>query len=163
MPATTTDRSEEGHAETAGSVESHIGPPTPSLLVLHPGAPQRHSQIRRSGQVHRLRPWTSAPSVAEARPFILGRWHDGCVAVTAAVKTSALSERPRPSRFSVARPKSSLLSGTRLCALLHSFSVLPRLLSPARPLGGMASVLEHWSVWRSRRAARLFPSRELKP
>ena len=47
VPATMTDRSDERHAETAGSVESHIGPPTPSLLVLHPGAPQRHSQIYR--------------------------------------------------------------------------------------------------------------------
>src|SRR5215213_6826583 len=58
VPATTTDRSEEGHAEAAGSVESHIGSPTPSLVVLHPGAPQRHSQIRRRGRaVHgRLRP-----------------------------------------------------------------------------------------------------------
>ena len=45
VPATTTDRSDEGHAEAAGSVESHIGSPTPSLVVLHPGAPQRHSQI----------------------------------------------------------------------------------------------------------------------
>jgi hypothetical protein len=48
VPATTTDRSNEGHAEAAESVESHIGSPTPSLLVLHPGAPQQHSQIRRS-------------------------------------------------------------------------------------------------------------------
>jgi hypothetical protein len=48
VPATTTDRSDEGHAEAAGSVESHIGSPTPSLVVLHPGAPQRHSQIRKS-------------------------------------------------------------------------------------------------------------------
>ena len=45
MPATATDRSDEGHAEAAESVESHIGSPTPSLVVLHPGAPQRHSQI----------------------------------------------------------------------------------------------------------------------
>ena len=36
MPRTTTDRSDERHAETAGSVESHIGSPTPSLLVLFP-------------------------------------------------------------------------------------------------------------------------------
>ena len=47
MPATTTDRSDERHAEAAESVESHIGSPTPSLVVLHPGAPERHSQIRR--------------------------------------------------------------------------------------------------------------------
>jgi hypothetical protein len=46
VPATTTDRSDEGHAETAESVESHIGSPTPSLVVLRPGAPQQHSQIR---------------------------------------------------------------------------------------------------------------------
>ena len=39
---------DERHAEAAGSVESHIGSPTPSLVVLHPRAPQRHSQIRRS-------------------------------------------------------------------------------------------------------------------
>ena len=58
MSATTTDRSNEGHAEAAGSVESHIGSPPPSLVVLHPGAPQRHSQIRRS--IRRVRdgpPW----------------------------------------------------------------------------------------------------------
>jgi putative transposase len=48
VPATTTDRSDEGHAEAAGSVESHIESPPPSLLVLHPGAPQQHSQIRNS-------------------------------------------------------------------------------------------------------------------
>src|SRR3954454_15805080 len=34
-----------GHAEAARSWASHVGSPTPSLLVLHPGAPQRHSQI----------------------------------------------------------------------------------------------------------------------
>jgi hypothetical protein len=52
VPATTTDRSDERHAEAAESVESHIGSPTPSLVVLHPGAPQRHSQtlLRRSDQ-----------------------------------------------------------------------------------------------------------------
>jgi hypothetical protein len=55
------------------------------------GAAATEHLIRRSGQVHRLCPCTSAPSVTQARPFILGRWHRGCVAVTAAVKTSALS------------------------------------------------------------------------
>src|SRR3954454_24405592 len=34
-----------GHAEAARSWMSHVGSPAPSLLVLHPGAPQRHSQI----------------------------------------------------------------------------------------------------------------------
>ena len=37
----------QGHAEAARSVASHVGSPAPSLVVLHPGAPQRHSQIRR--------------------------------------------------------------------------------------------------------------------
>ena len=49
VSATTTDRSDERPAEAAGSVESHIESPTPSLAVLHPGAPQRHSQIRSPG------------------------------------------------------------------------------------------------------------------
>ena len=49
--------------------------------------PQRHSQIRRSGQVHRLRLSTSAPSATQARPFIAVRWHHGHVAVAVAVKT----------------------------------------------------------------------------
>ena len=43
---TPTDRSDDGHAAAAGSVVSHIGAPAPSLVVLHPGAPQQHSQIR---------------------------------------------------------------------------------------------------------------------
>src|SRR6476660_6962332 len=47
VPATTADRSNTGHAEAARSSASHAGSPTPSLLVLHPGAPQRHSQIFR--------------------------------------------------------------------------------------------------------------------
>src|SRR5829696_6071708 len=73
VPATTTDRSDEGHAEAAGSVESHIGSPTPSLVVLHPGAPQRHSQIRRSRPSVRTGPadWPSRPepqSALRARP-----------------------------------------------------------------------------------------------
>src|SRR5215207_1518928 len=63
VPATTTDRSDEGHAEAAGSVESHIGSPTPSLVVLYPGAPQRHSQIRRSEQIVRGHPSPFGPSV----------------------------------------------------------------------------------------------------
>ena len=70
MSATTTDRSEEGHAEAAGSVESHIGSPTPSLVVLHPGAPQRHSQIRRSRPNVRTGPAGSAftPKTAVCAP-----------------------------------------------------------------------------------------------
>ena len=96
MPATTTDRSDEGHAEAAGSVESHIGSPAPSLVVLHPGAPQQHSQIRRSGRAHHERPWTSAPALTCASPFVAGRWHPSRVAVTVAVKISALSERSGP-------------------------------------------------------------------
>src|SRR5215213_2720681 len=60
VPATTTDRSDEGHAATAESVESHIGSPTPSLVVLRPGAPQQHSQIRRLLFTVRCRPrWHS--------------------------------------------------------------------------------------------------------
>ena len=47
MPATTADRSNKRHAEAARSFASHAGSPTPSLVVLHPGAPQRHSQIFR--------------------------------------------------------------------------------------------------------------------
>ena len=45
MPATTTDRSTRRHAAAARSCMSHVGSPAPSLVVLHPGAPQRHSQI----------------------------------------------------------------------------------------------------------------------
>src|SRR5882757_10782840 len=45
VPATTADRSGQGHAEAARSWLSHVGSPAPSLVVLHPGAPQRHSQI----------------------------------------------------------------------------------------------------------------------
>src|SRR6186713_2098712 len=45
VPATTTDKSSAGHAEAVGSASSHTGSPAPSLAVLHPGAPQRHSQI----------------------------------------------------------------------------------------------------------------------
>ena len=29
---------------------SHVGSPAPTLLVLHPGAPQRHSQISERGR-----------------------------------------------------------------------------------------------------------------
>jgi hypothetical protein len=43
VPATTTDRSTTGHAEAARSSLSHVGSPAPSLAVLHPGAPQRHT------------------------------------------------------------------------------------------------------------------------
>src|SRR4051794_31436086 len=50
VPATTTDRSTTGHAEAARSLVSHVGSPAPSLVVLHPGVPQRHSQI--FGQRH---------------------------------------------------------------------------------------------------------------
>ena len=57
MPATTTDRSDERHAEAAGSVESHIESPTPSLAVLHPGAPHRHSQIRNTFRLASRRDW----------------------------------------------------------------------------------------------------------
>src|SRR5581483_6519283 len=45
VPATTTDKSCQRHATAAKSSESHIGSPAPSLAVLHPGTPQRHSQI----------------------------------------------------------------------------------------------------------------------
>jgi hypothetical protein len=45
VPATTTDRLTTGHAEAARSCVSHVGSPAPSLAGLHPGAPQRHSQI----------------------------------------------------------------------------------------------------------------------
>jgi restriction system protein len=45
VPATTTDRSLQGHAEAARYSPSHVGSPAPSLVVLHPGVPQRHSQI----------------------------------------------------------------------------------------------------------------------
>jgi hypothetical protein len=34
-----------GPSEAAGFHEGHAGSPAPSLLVLHPGAPQGHSQI----------------------------------------------------------------------------------------------------------------------
>jgi hypothetical protein len=64
VPVTTTDRSDERHAEAAGSVESHIESPTPSLLVLHPGAPQRHSQIRRPGLTLGKRPRASTYGVS---------------------------------------------------------------------------------------------------
>jgi hypothetical protein len=48
VPVSTADESRPGHvAETARSFVSHAGTPAPSLLVLHPGAPQRHSQIFR--------------------------------------------------------------------------------------------------------------------
>ena len=62
VPATTADRSEEGHAGAARSCASHAGSPTPRLVVLHPGAPQRHSQISCSdaGRTH-------APVGARAR------------------------------------------------------------------------------------------------
>jgi len=40
-----TDMSTERHAEAARSFSGHVGSPAPSLVVLHPGAPQRHSQI----------------------------------------------------------------------------------------------------------------------
>jgi putative transposase len=45
VPTTTADRSNNGQAEAARSSASHAGSLTPSLVVLHPGAPQRHSQI----------------------------------------------------------------------------------------------------------------------
>jgi hypothetical protein len=45
VPATATDRSTGRHATAAKSCMSHVGSPAPSLVVLHPGAPQRHSQI----------------------------------------------------------------------------------------------------------------------
>ena len=51
MPATTTDGSSTGHAEAARSNKSHIGSPAPSLAVLLPGAPQRHSQIRYNSRI----------------------------------------------------------------------------------------------------------------
>jgi hypothetical protein len=72
VPATTTDRSDEGHAEAAGSVESHIGSPPPSLLVLHPGAPQRHSQIRRSRLSVRTGP-AGLPSRSKLRSVLRAR------------------------------------------------------------------------------------------
>ena len=43
VPATTTNRSTTGHTEAARSSLSHVGSPAPSLAVLHPGAPQRHT------------------------------------------------------------------------------------------------------------------------
>jgi hypothetical protein len=42
--ATTTDRSKKRHAQTAGSIGSHIQSPTRSLVVPRPAALQRHSQ-----------------------------------------------------------------------------------------------------------------------
>ena len=47
VPATATDKSTTRHAQTARFSVSHVGSPAPSLVVLHPGAPQRHSQIFR--------------------------------------------------------------------------------------------------------------------
>jgi hypothetical protein len=72
VPATTTDRSDEGHAKAAGSVESHIGSPPPSLLVLHPGAPQRHSQIRRTRLSVRTGP-AGLPSRSKLRSVLRAR------------------------------------------------------------------------------------------
>ena len=43
--------------------------------------------IRRPRRLHRLCPWTSAPSVIQPGPFITGRWSHGRVAVTVAVKS----------------------------------------------------------------------------
>ena len=74
VPATTTDRSDEGHAEAAGSVESHIESPTPSLVVLHPGAPQRHSQIRSPRQMLGRRPRPSIYDVSCAGRFVVDRY-----------------------------------------------------------------------------------------
>ena len=64
------------HAEAAGSVESHIGSPTPSLLVLHPGAPQQHSQIRRSRPSVRTGP-AGQSSRPEPQPVLRGRTRSG--------------------------------------------------------------------------------------
>ena len=51
VSVSTTDESGPGHAEAARSFASHAETPTPSLVVLHPGAPQRHSQIFRGQDV----------------------------------------------------------------------------------------------------------------
>jgi hypothetical protein len=48
--------------------------------------------------------------------------------------TSALSERLGLARLSLGRPESPLVSVGKPCAVLHSFVVLPKLVSPARPL-----------------------------
>ena len=72
--------------------------------------------------------------MTQARPFIAVRWHHGHVAVTVAVKTSALSERSGLSRSSVGRPELRSLSVGRPRAVLHPFCVLLRLVSPVRPL-----------------------------
>src|SRR5215207_41511 len=81
----TGSRQDESHTETAGSVESHIGPPTPSLLVLHPGAPQQHSQIRRPGQALVERPGRSIYGGIRATASITAQGHRRHVAVRAAV------------------------------------------------------------------------------
>src|SRR5215213_7990607 len=88
VSATTTDRSDERHAETAGSVESHIGPPTPSLLILHPGAPQRHSQIRRPRQGLLGGPGWSIYGGIWATASVTGQGLRRHVAVTAAVNAA---------------------------------------------------------------------------
>src|SRR4051794_18211448 len=44
-------------------------------------------QIRRPRRLHRLCPWTSAPSVIQPGQFITGRWSLGRVAVTVAVQS----------------------------------------------------------------------------
>jgi hypothetical protein len=99
VPATTTDRSDERHAEAAGSVESHIGSPTPSLLVLHPGAPQQHSQIRRPRQTLGKRPQPSIYGMDCVGRFGVDRSRLSRVAVTVAVR----SLRPRAAGPSVTR------------------------------------------------------------
>ena len=64
VPATAADASAEGHAETARWDASHAGSPTPSLVVLHPGAPQRHSQMG----------WRARPGFRGVSTDPLGRW-----------------------------------------------------------------------------------------
>jgi hypothetical protein len=47
---------------------------------------------------------------------------------------SALSERLGLARLSLGRPESAFVSVGKPCAVFHSFVVLPKLVSPARPL-----------------------------
>ena len=65
--------------------------PAPSLVVLHPGAPQQHSQIRsRNAVVFR----TGIPGIDGRRWRPIGHHRHGCTAVRGSARGSPIMHRP---------------------------------------------------------------------